>query len=503
MKTLFILNDPPYGTERSYNALRLTRQLLKAGAGEVKVFLIGDAVACAKAGQKVPAGYYNAGDMLGMIARTGGEIGVCGTCIDARGISVEERSKARRAAAWRCSRAGRSGRTRSSPSEEDAMSHTALILGAGIGGIVAAQTLRKLLPAADRVIAVDRAERHLFQPSLLWLMTGARSPADFTRPLARIAGQGVEMLRGAVTRIDPARREAQIDGQTIAADALIIALGADYAPDAIPGLAQAGMNLYTLEGATAIRDALARFKAGRIIVLTAAPAYKCPAAPYEAAMLIDAYLRQHGLRDKAAIEFFAAEPRPMFVAGPEIGAAVRGMIEARGIAYHPEHQVKDIDAQARRIAFANGAETNFDLLIYVPPHRAPVVVHEAGLTNDSGWIPVDRHTLQTRFDNVYALGDVTTIPLKMGRPLPKAGVFAHGQAEVVAHNIAHAWTGLGAARRFDGHGMCFIETGNARAGLGKGNFYAEPTPQVQMRGPNLFWHLGKIVYEKYWLYRRF
>ncbi len=383
------------------------------------------------------------------------------------------------------------------------MSRTALILGAGLGGLVAAQTLRKLLPASDRVIAVDRAEQHFFPPSLLWLMVDERKPADFTRPLSRLADRGVEWRHGSVTRIEPRRREAEIDGQTIVADALIIALGADYAPDAIPGLAEAGMNLYTMEGATAIRDALARFKGGRIVILTAAPAYKCPAAPYEAAMLVDAHLRKRKLRDQATIGFFAAEPRPMFVAGPGIGAAVRGMIEARGIAYHPEHQIKEIVPAARRIAFANGVAAEFDLLIYVPPHRAPAVVRDAGLTNESGWVPVDRHTLQTSFDGIFAIGDITTIPLKMGRPLPKAGVFAHGQAEVVAHNIAHAWTGRGALRRFAGEGLCFIETGNGRAGIGKGNFYAEPAPQMQMRGPSLFWHAGKIAYEKYWLYRRF
>ena len=353
------------------------------------------------------------------------------------------------------------------------------------------------------MIAVDRAEQHLYQPSLLWLLTGAREPADFTRPLAGIATRGVELLRGNVTRIDPARREAEIDGRTIAADALIIALGAEYAPEAIPGLVEAGMNLYTLEGASAIRDALARFAGGRIVILTAAPAYKCPAAPYEAALLIDAHLRKHGVRDRATIELYAAEPRPMFVAGPAIGAAVRGMIEARGIAYHPEHQVKDIDATARRIAFTNGAAAEFDVLIYVPPHRAPAVLRQAGLCNESGWIPVDRHNLQTSFSNVWAIGDANTIPLTMGRPLPKAGVFAHGQAEVVAHNLARAWSGKGAPRRFTGGGMCFIETGDARAGLGQGDFYAEPTPQVKMHGPGRFWPLSKILYEKYWLYRRF
>ncbi len=383
------------------------------------------------------------------------------------------------------------------------MSRTALILGAGIGGLVVAETLRKLLPTSDRVIAVDRAANHFFPPSLLWLIVGEREPEDFTRSLSRLADRGVELRRGSVTRIDPRHREAEIDGQVIAADALIIALGADYAPEAIPGLTDAGLNLYTMEGATAIRDALARFQGGRIVVMTAAPQYKCPAAPYEAALLMDAHLRKRGLRDKASIEFFAAEPQPMVVAGPELGAAVRGMIEARGIVYRPEHQVKEIDPAARRIAFVNGVTAEFDLLFYVPPHRAPTVVRDAGLTNESGWIPVDRHTLQTSYDNVFALGDITTIPLKMGRPLPKAGVFAHGQAEVVANNIAHAWTGRGTPRQFGGEGMCFIETGNARAGIGKGNFYAEPTPQVEMRGPSLFWHAYKILYEKYWLYRRF
>lgn len=383
------------------------------------------------------------------------------------------------------------------------MNRTALVLGAGLGGLVAAETLRKLLPACDRVIAVDRAEQHFFPPSLLWLMVGERKAEDFTRSLDRLKGRGVEFRHGDVTRIDPARREVDIEGQTIAADALVIALGAEYAPESIPGLAQAGLSLYTMEGATAIHDALARFQGGRIVVLTATPQYKCPAAPYEAALLVEAFLCKHGLRGKTVVDFFAAELRPMVVTGPELGAAVRGMIEARGIFYHPEHQVTEIDPAKRCISFANGATAEYDLLLYVPPHRAPGVVRDAGLTGEAGWIAVDRHTLQTQFDGVFAIGDITTIPLKMGRPLPKAGVFAHGQAQVVAHNIAHAWTGKGAPHRFTGEGMCFIETGDGRAGIGKGNFYAEPTPQVQLRGPNLFWHAGKILYEKYWLYRRF
>jgi sulfide:quinone oxidoreductase len=383
------------------------------------------------------------------------------------------------------------------------VSRTALVLGAGLGGMVAAQTLRRLLPKADRVVLVEREARHVFPPSLLWLMVGSRSAEAISRASDHAARPGIELVRGEVTALDPAARTVRVDGRTLQGDAMVIALGAEYAPQSVPGLAEAGLCVYTLEGATAIRDALAGFEHGRLVVLTATPQYKCPAAPYEAALLVANFLRKHGRRDRVTMDFYAAEPGPMMVAGPDVSAGVRAMIEARGIGYHPEHQVRRVDAQARRIEFANGASAGFDLLLYVPPHRAPEAVKSARLTNESGWIPVDRHTLATAFPGVYAVGDVTVIPLKMGRPLPKAGVFAHGQAEAVAHNIAREWTGKGDAKRFDGKGMCFIETGGGRAGMGSGNFYAEPLPEVALRQPGLLWHGAKVLYEKYWLYARF
>jgi sulfide:quinone oxidoreductase len=383
------------------------------------------------------------------------------------------------------------------------MNRTALVLGAGLGGMVAAHSLRRLLPRTDRVVLVEREERHVFPPSLLWLMVGKRVAGDFSRPCAHAVRPGIELVRGEVVSIDPSARTVRVGDQTLRGDAMVIALGADYAPQAIPGLSEAGLCIYTLAGASAIRDALARFEAGRIVLVTAAPLYKCPAAPYEAALLVDSYLRERGRRDKVTIDFYAAEPGPMMVAGATVSAGVRAMVEARAIAYHPERQVKSVDPLQRRIEFANGLSAQFDLLLYVPPHRAPEPVRAAGLVNDSGWIPVDRHTLATRYPDVYAIGDITVIPLKMGRPLPKAGVFAHGEAEVVAHNIAAAWTGHGKPRRFEGEGKCFIETGGARAGMGSGNFYAEPLPDVKLHSPSLLWHGAKVLYEKYWLYRQF
>jgi sulfide:quinone oxidoreductase len=189
----------------------------------------------------------------------------------------------------------------------------------------------------------------------------------------------------------------------------------------------------------------------------------------------------------------------MGVAGPDVSAAVRSVVESKGIRYHPAHQISAADPVARRLTFANGTVAEFDLLIYIPPHRAPKVVRDAGLLNESGWIPVDRQTFTTASPGVYAIGDVTTVPLTMGKPLPKAGVFAHGQAEVVAANIARKRTGRGEPRVFDGMGQCFLETGDGRAGIGQGNFYGEPAPQVKLRSPSRWWHVAKVFFEWRWL----
>jgi sulfide:quinone oxidoreductase len=376
---------------------------------------------------------------------------------------------------------------------------TVLVLGGGTGGLVAANRLRRLLPRSDRVVLIDREGQHLFQPSLLWLAVGTRAPERIQRPLARLERKGIEVIRGDIEQLDPGNRAVRVGGREITADAVIVSLGADLAPETIPGLASAGHNLYTLQGAGAVRDAIARFDGGRIAMLTAAPAYKCPAAPYEAAMLIEHALRRRGVRQRCELDLFAAEPGPMGVAGPAVSAAVRQIVEEKRIGYHPEHQIATVDPVARRLAFANGASAEFDLLIYVPPHRVPAVVRQAGLAPEGGWISVDRGTFATRFPDVFAIGDVTSVPLAMGKPLPKAGVFAHAQAEVVSANLAAQWSGRGARKVFDGHGQCFLETGDGRAGLGAGNFYAEPLPLVRLRGPSRWWHWSKVLLERRWL----
>ncbi len=381
---------------------------------------------------------------------------------------------------------------------------TILVLGGGFGGIVAASRLRRALPREHRVVLVEREASHVFAPSLLWLMIGERTPDAISRPIAALAKRGIEVVRGDIGKIDPERRTVSVNGRELAGDYMIVALGAELVPESVPGLATAGHNFYTTAGAESLRDARLKFNKGRVVVLVSAVPFKCPGAPNEAAMLLEYDCRRRGIRSEVSVDLYTAEPGPMPVAGQAVSTALRQMIESKGIGYHPNHSVTTVDATSRRIVFANGASADFDLLAYIPPHRAPRLVREAGMCGESGWVPVDRETLATKFPGVFAIGDVAGIMLTaIGKPLPKAGVFAHYEAEVVAHNIVHAITGRGAPQRFTGDGECFLEAGDGRAGFGSGNFYAEPAPQITLKPPSILMHVGKVLYEKYWLFRWF
>ncbi len=378
--------------------------------------------------------------------------------------------------------------------------YNTIILGGGVAGLVAARRLRKRAPTSHSILLIDRNREHLFAPSLLWMLTGNRQPPGITRPLPSLEKKGVDFLQGTAEYIDPQERLITVDGNTFYGDYLIIALGAGLHPELIPGLFQAGETFYSLEGAVKLQQRLAEFRSGKIVVLTAAPAYKCPAAPYEAAML----LRSHydGNSD-VSVDIHAAEPGPMGVTGPEVSGMVRGIVESRGIGYFPDRQVSEVDPGTRTLYFNSGESTSYDLLAYVPPHQAPAVLQESQLTDDSGWIPVDRHTLETEHANVFAPGDNNQIMLEMGKPLPKAGTFAQKQAEAVVNTILSDLKGTSDKGRFTGQGACFLEIGDGKAGFGSGDFYHQPTPDVTLKRPNRFWRLGKVVFEKYWLWRWF
>lgn len=379
---------------------------------------------------------------------------------------------------------------------------TVLILGGGVGGLVTANKLRKALPAHHKIIVVERQQSFVFAPSFLWLMTGNRTAQQISRPVEGIEKNGIELVRGTIEKIDAEKREVVVSGKTLTADYLVIALGADLAPENVPGLAESGgHNFYSLEGSEAARDALANFNGGKLVVMTSTPIYKCPAAPYEAVFLISAFLKKRKVWDKTEMVMYAAEPGPMPVAGPDIGKWAKELFKRRKIGYHPEHAIAAVDPAAKKLTFKNGTEANYDLLLYVPPHVAPRVVKESGLTGENGWMAADKHTFATKYDRVYAIGDVVSIPLALGKPLPKAGVFASSGGEAVAQTIAHQITGKGRPGEMKGDGTCFVEIGHGMAAMGAGNFYHEPLPKVKLRWPMFHWHWVKVGLEKYFLWK--
>ena len=375
---------------------------------------------------------------------------------------------------------------------------TIVVLGGGVGGQVAATRLKERLSDRARVVIVERSPSYTFSPSLLWLMVGQRRPDAITRNFSKLLRRDIEIVQATVTGIDTEQAEVRTETDVVRYDYLVIALGAEHDPALLPGAAEFTYHPYDLAAASRLRDALKRFPGGRIVVSIASLPYRCPAAPYETAMLIDAYLRDRGQRDRSTIDMFTPEPLPMPVAGPYVGHSVAAELAARSITFHPQSSPSAVGANSITV---NGEAVPFDLAVVIPPHRPPAVIASTGLTGPSGWIAVDRATLRTRANNVYAIGDVTGIPLENGLMLPKAGVFAHGEAEVVAENIVRRIDGDLREATFDGHGTCFLEVGGGKAGMARGDFFASPGPAVALRRPGRLWHLGKVGFEQYWLRR--
>ncbi|KKK59343.1 hypothetical protein LCGC14_3035330, partial [marine sediment metagenome] len=269
----------------------------------------------------------------------------------------------------------------------------------------------------------------------------------------------------------------------------------------LEGFSEAAYNLYDLSGAGRIRKAIENFDKGRVVVLVSSIPFKCPAAPYEAALLLAAYFTKK--RRDIEIEVVTPEPLPMGVAGPEVSNMVVSLLQSRGIRFTPQHQAVKIDPAKKEITFQKGKTLSYDLLVGIPPHGVPLVLEGSPILGESGWVKVNPGTLETHFENVYALGDVTSILLPVGKPLPKAGVFAHYQADVVAHHIEAKIKGVSSKKEFDGSGACFIELGDGRAGYATGNFYAEPKPVVNLKKPSRLRHWQKVLFEKWWLWRWF
>jgi sulfide:quinone oxidoreductase len=328
-----------------------------------------------------------------------------------------------------------------------------LVLGAGFGGLELTTQLSDELGDAAEIVLIDKAEGFVFGFSKLDVMFGRTVADAVVHPYRDLVKPGVRFVRTTIRAIDPVARRVETDAGDFDGDLMVVALGADLDPSATPGLVEGGHEFYTVPGAFALRDVLADFGGGRVIVGVTSTPFKCPPAPSETALLVHDFLTDRGLRDASEISLLMPLPAPV-PPSPAASEALLSAFAERGIEFRPNTLVRGLDPTRNVALLADGGDVPYDLFLGVPKHHAPAVVQDAGLCVD-GWIPVDPRTLETSHPGVFAVGDVTSVGT------PKAGVFAEGQAAVVAASIIASHAGSGPAVEYDGRGKCYLEFGNA------------------------------------------
>ena len=360
-----------------------------------------------------------------------------------------------------------------------------LILGAGFGGLELATRLSETIPDAVRVTLLDRNDAFFFGFSKLEVMLGRQSAEEVKLYYREIARDGVEFRQETVTGIDAAARRVTTDAGSYDADFVVVALGADYDMAATPGFEAGGHEYYTLAGAERLRDALADFDGGRVLVSVLGQPFKCPPAPFEGSFLLHEYFTQRGIRDSVQMSTTFPMQRPVPVTGA-VSQMFRDGLAERGVEELPQRLVTAIDPATRTAQLASGETLPYDLFVGIPVHRAPEVLAASGLTVN-GWVPVDQDNLRTQFPGVYALGDVCSGP----RTVPKAGIFAESAALVVADEIAAAISGAEPPAPFEGSGVCYAEFGAGLVSKVEVNFLEGESPEAQRYDPSREYALEK------------
>ena len=348
-----------------------------------------------------------------------------------------------------------------------------VIAGAGFGGLEIATCLSEARDGAVDVTLIDKNDSFVLGFSKLDALFGRTSPAAIHLPYSRFAKPGVAFRQELITAIDPAAKRVVTDRGTYDADVLVVALGADYDVAATPGLAQGGHEFYSVAGATAVHAILPAFRGGTVVVGVMTPHYKCPPAPSEASMMMHDYLTARGIRDRCRIVMTTPLPSPLPVS-KAAGDGILARFAELGIEGIVGAATTHVDAATHTVRLATGEAVRYDLLMAVPVHVAPKVVLESGLA-EGGWIPVEKATLKTRFPDVYAVGDVTSVGT------PRAGIFSEGAGKVVAAQIIARVRG-GDTAPYQGDGNCYIEFGGDQVAEIYVNFLGGPKPTSDFKG---------------------
>ena len=381
-------------------------------------------------------------------------------------------------------------------------------MGAGFGGLASANLLRKSLPREEcQITVIDKNQYFMMGLVNLWILSGSRRLKDSQVALNKLEDKGIRFLNDEVTSIDPSGNNITIrsNHKKLQYDYLIVALGAEVAPKLINGFEPNGscFNIYNAHQVPNLREKILSLKSGRIAICIADIPYKCPPAPYEISLLINDMLIKNGTRNSIDLNIYVPTPISLPVAGANVNRDVVKLLNENHIRFQPLHKLKKV-LDKKTIEFENGDKTSYDLLIVIPPHQVPQVIKNCDLLRerDQRWIKVDRFTLRTEYKNLFAIGDVTEIRLDNGITIPKAGIFAEGEAKVVGQQIideidtnsdkskkAHV-------SKFDGKGFCFMEVGSKKAGYIDADFYNERGPIVRLDPPSHELYQKKLDFER-------
>jgi sulfide:quinone oxidoreductase len=382
-----------------------------------------------------------------------------------------------------------------------------VILGGGTGGTMIANRLRRRYDADEAEIhVVDRDNRHIYQPGLLFVPMGLAHVDEIVRPRARQLRKGIVFHENEVESVSLDTDEVLLeDGTVLPYDVLVVASGVRLQPEETEGMTAAGWNervftFYEPAGAEALRVALERFDGGRLLVNLVDMPIKCPVAPLEFAFLADWFL--HGRGTRSNTELVYVTPLDGAFTKPVASEHLAGLLEAKQIELVTEFNTGEVDGVGGKLTSYDGRELDFDLLVTVPLHGgARYVERSPGLGDALGFVPTDKTTLQSPAKpNVFALGDATDLPTS------KAGSVTHFEAEVLSENVVRYLADAELDHGYDGHSNCFIETGFHKALLIDFNYETEPLPGhfptvfgLPLLDESRLNHLGKLMFQwAYW-----
>jgi sulfide:quinone oxidoreductase len=379
-----------------------------------------------------------------------------------------------------------------------------LILGGGFGGLTSASLIRKSISQEKcQITVIDKNQYFMMGLVNLWILSGSRRLEDSQVALNKLEDKGIKCLNDEIISIDTSDNSVttRTNNDKLKYDYLIVALGAELAPERINGFEEndeSCFNIYDAKQVPHLREKILSLKGGHVVVCIADIPYKCPPAPYEVSLLINDILVKNGTRDSIDLNMYVPTPTALPVAGPKVSQDVVNLLNYNHINFYPLHKLKVIDK--RTIEFENGSRTNYDVLVIIPPHQVPQVIRDSNLLEgDRRWINVDRFTLRTKHKNVFAIGDVTEIRLDQTITIPKAGIFAEGEAKIVSQQIINEIKSGNSDKectKFDGKGFCFMEIGNQKAGYIDVDLYNESGPTTRLDPPSDEFYRKKLDFER-------